>query len=76
MVRLFDTYRDGTSRKLKRYRDADDQEKKRLQELYKLYSEEWDAFIRFLKRLSDRFEWNKTELGKEKQGTSITSLPM
>ncbi|KAI0905039.1 hypothetical protein F4823DRAFT_567141 [Ustulina deusta] len=75
MVRLFDTYRDGTSRKLKRYRDADDQEKKRLQELYKLYSEEWDAFIRFLKRLSDRFEWNKTELGKEKQGTSITSLP-
>ncbi|TGJ82914.1 hypothetical protein E0Z10_g5844 [Xylaria hypoxylon] len=75
LVRLFDTYQDNTLHKLKRYKKADDKEKQRLQELYKLYPEEWDAFVRFLKRLSDRFEWTETAMSKKKHGVSTTSAP-
>ncbi|KAI0535213.1 hypothetical protein GGR58DRAFT_21039 [Xylaria digitata] len=72
-VRLFDTYQDNKFHKLKRYKNADDKEKQRLRELYKSYPEEWGAFIRFLKRLSDRFEWTEAEMRKKKNGVSATS---
>ncbi|KAF2970306.1 hypothetical protein GQX73_g3281 [Xylaria multiplex] len=73
LVRLFDTYQDNTLHKFKRYKNADDKEKLRLRGLYKLHPEEWNAFIRFLKRLSDRFEWTETEMRKKKNGISATS---
>ncbi|KAI0417612.1 hypothetical protein F5X98DRAFT_136713 [Xylaria grammica] len=72
-VRLFDIYRDDRIYKVKRYKRADDKEKQRLRQLHKLHPEEWDAFIRFLKRLSDRFEWIQTEMLKKKHGPSANS---
>ncbi|KAJ2988046.1 hypothetical protein NUW58_g4182 [Xylaria curta] len=72
LVRLFETYKDDEVRKLSQYRKLDDVGKQRLRELYKLYPKEWDDFVRFLKRLSDRFEWTETELRKTKQDVSAT----
>ncbi|KAI0526544.1 P-loop containing nucleoside triphosphate hydrolase protein [Xylaria bambusicola] len=66
LIRLFDAYREGAIRKLRRYRDADEKEKRRIRDLYKLYSEEWDAFIKFLARLSDRFNWKNIDMDKTK----------
>ncbi|KAI0802611.1 hypothetical protein GGR55DRAFT_419031 [Xylaria sp. FL0064] len=75
LIRLFDTYRDGKSYKLKRYRGADEKEKERLRGLYNLHPEEWSAFISFLKRLSDRFEWNRAEIPKKNPGASTVPVP-
>ncbi|RYC58078.1 hypothetical protein CHU98_g8124 [Xylaria longipes] len=60
-LRLFETYKDDRTHKLSRYKNLDDKGKQRLRELYNSYHEEWNAFIKFLKRLSDRFEWKKTK---------------
>ncbi|KAI0486862.1 hypothetical protein F4859DRAFT_316379 [Xylaria cf. heliscus] len=61
LVRLFETYKDDITHKLRRYKNLDDQGRQRLRELYNLHHEEWNAFIGFLKRLSDRFNWRKTK---------------
>ncbi|KAI0425256.1 P-loop containing nucleoside triphosphate hydrolase protein [Xylaria sp. FL1042] len=74
LIRLFDTYRDAKSYKLKRYKGADDKEKQRFRALYDLYPDEWNAFIGFLKRLSDRFEWNRAEIPEKNLGTSTLAL--
>ncbi|KAI1359857.1 hypothetical protein F5Y08DRAFT_64500 [Xylaria arbuscula] len=73
LIRLFETYRDGVVRKLKRYRNADEKQKARIRGLYKDHSQEWDAFIKFLRRLSDRFEWHEidTENKKSRPSTSL-----
>ncbi|KAI1426151.1 hypothetical protein F5Y12DRAFT_794615 [Xylaria sp. FL1777] len=75
LIRSFDTYRDGIGYKLKRYKSTDDKEKQRLRDQYKQYPEKWDAFIMFLGRLSDRFEWNEAEIPERKQGTSVVGSP-
>ncbi|KAI0402637.1 hypothetical protein F4802DRAFT_617515 [Xylaria palmicola] len=75
LVRLFETYRDDKIYGRSRYRSLDDKGKQRLQEMYELYPDQWDAFIRFLKRLSDRFEWEDTDIRKKKLAVSITPTP-
>ncbi|KAI1116138.1 hypothetical protein F5Y14DRAFT_87382 [Nemania sp. NC0429] len=65
-VRLFETYKDDKTYKLSRYKILDDEGKQGLRQLYTLYPEEWNAFIRFLKRLSDRFEWKQVATLKKK----------
>ncbi|KAI0976012.1 hypothetical protein F4678DRAFT_210295 [Xylaria arbuscula] len=71
LLRLFDTYRDGTPHR--RYKDVDDKEKERLRGLYELFPQEWIAFIEFLKRLNDRFEWNQTDVPKRKPDAPANS---
>ncbi|KAI1313709.1 hypothetical protein F5Y03DRAFT_105613 [Xylaria venustula] len=71
LLRFFGTYRDGTSHR--RYKDPDDKEKERLRGLYELFPQEWIAFIGFLKRLSDRFEWNQIDMPKRKPDTPSNS---
>ncbi|KAI0460393.1 hypothetical protein F5B21DRAFT_6066 [Xylaria acuta] len=61
LVRLFETYKDDRTHKLSRYKNLDDEGKQRLRGLYNSYHEEWNAFVGFLKRLADRFEWKKTK---------------
>ncbi|KAJ8119850.1 hypothetical protein ONZ43_g3290 [Nemania bipapillata] len=75
LVRLFEIYKDDMPRKLSRYKHLDDEGKQRLRQLYTSYTEEWGSFVRFLKRLSDRFEWNETEIRNQKQDVSATSKP-
>lgn len=65
-VRLFETYKDDTAYKPSRYKILDDKGKQGLRELHTLYFQEWDAFIRFLKRLSDRFQWNPIDARRDK----------
>ncbi|KAI0195067.1 hypothetical protein EV127DRAFT_419972 [Xylaria flabelliformis] len=79
LLRLFETFKDDSIYKLSRYKQMDDKGKQRLRELYDSYHEEWKAFIEFLKRLSDRFEWNNvatTSIGdaKEEEGNDRRSL--
>lgn len=66
LVRLFETYKDDTAYKPSRYKTLDNKGKQGLRELYTLYAEEWNAFIRFLKRLSDRFQWKQIDTRKNK----------
>ncbi|KAJ8129179.1 hypothetical protein O1611_g4451 [Lasiodiplodia mahajangana] len=66
LLRLFETYKDNTIHRLSLYKNLDDRGKQRLWQLYTLYADEWDNFIRFLQRLSDRFEWKRIEIRHKK----------
>ncbi|KAI1757811.1 hypothetical protein F4782DRAFT_525626 [Xylaria castorea] len=68
LVRLFETYKDDRTHKFSRYKKMDDKGKQRLRELYDSYHEEWNAFVEFLNRLSDRFEWKKAECDAKEEG--------
>ncbi|KAI3337271.1 hypothetical protein HD806DRAFT_33086 [Xylariaceae sp. AK1471] len=72
-VRLFEIYKDDAFYKLSRYRNLDDKGKQRIRELYTSSVEEWDTFIGFIKRLSDRFEWTETDMRRKKQDDSVAS---
>ncbi|KAI0104167.1 hypothetical protein GGR51DRAFT_561223 [Nemania sp. FL0031] len=75
LLRLFETYKDNTIYKLSRYKNLDDKGKQEFRQLYTSHGEEWDNFIRFLQRLSDRFEWKKIEIPRKKHDTPTTSAP-
>ncbi|KAI0550222.1 hypothetical protein F4679DRAFT_213176 [Xylaria curta] len=79
LLRLFESFKDDSTYKLSRYKKMDDKGRQRLRELYELYHEEWNTFVDFLRRLSDRFEWNNvstTSIGdvKEVGGNDRNSL--
>ncbi|KAI0448071.1 hypothetical protein F4803DRAFT_6111 [Xylaria telfairii] len=61
VVRLFEIYKDDRIHKLSQYRNLDNKGKQRLRELYDSYPEEWHAFVKFLRRLGDRFDWKRTK---------------
>ncbi|KAI1132951.1 hypothetical protein F5Y10DRAFT_260574 [Nemania abortiva] len=75
LIRLFETYKDNTIHRLSRYKNLNDEGKQRLRQLYTSYAEEWGNFVRFLQRLSDRFEWNEAKISKEKHAIPVTSTP-
>lgn len=61
VVRLFEIYKDDRVHKLSQYRNLDDEGKQRLRELYDSHAGEWHAFVEFLRRLGDRFDWKRTK---------------
>ncbi|KAI8624384.1 hypothetical protein F5Y19DRAFT_317860 [Xylariaceae sp. FL1651] len=73
LLRLFEMYKDDALYKLSRYKSLDDKGRQRLQELYSMHPEEWEAFVKFLWRLSDRFEWTEAKVHRKEPEGSATS---
>jgi SNF2 family DNA or RNA helicase len=74
-VCLFEICKDDTVYKFKRYKELDDKGKQRIRDLYGSNPEEWADFIRFLKQISDRFEWIKTGIRKKNNDDPAPSTP-
>ncbi|KAI1078332.1 hypothetical protein F5B20DRAFT_571599 [Whalleya microplaca] len=71
LVRLFEMYKDSCFYSLRRYKKLDFEGKRRIRSLITdEHPDEFDAFIRFLRRLSDRFEWKRPRISKKEEQPS------
>lgn len=74
LVRLFEIHKDSISYRLGRYKNLNEEGKQRVRELYGRFPDNWDEFVRFLRRLSDRFEWIEERIVAKKHRVPATSL--
>ncbi|KAI0007806.1 hypothetical protein F4779DRAFT_619213 [Xylariaceae sp. FL0662B] len=76
LVRLFEMRRDNCFYPLRRYKQLDFEGKGEIRNLRTdENSSEFDAFVDFLHRLSDRFEWNKLSLSKKAKKPPAVPTP-
>ncbi|KAI5924934.1 hypothetical protein F4810DRAFT_102974 [Camillea tinctor] len=74
MIRLFEMYKDDTSYRLSRYKKLDESGKQRIRDLRsKDNAHDFEIFINFLARLSDRFDWAPSE---DQEYGQLTPVPV